>query len=181
MSPIFNIKDKIGQNKSIKVAPFRKDIFKTEPHKHNSYFEIIYLSQGKGFHAMEGLLKALLAKILQVAKPLEPVRLKRDNLFQDFQEILSQDKSIKNSVAHYAILLNTTPQNLNAACRTYSNQSAAEVLADYLISEAKRLLLYTNITVSEISLSLNFKDNSHFIKYFKRYTGHTPHSFRSLI
>ncbi|MBO9202610.1 MULTISPECIES: AraC family transcriptional regulator [Niastella] len=266
------LKNKIETGKSIKIAPFRKDIRKTEPHKHNNYFEIIYLSKGKGFHTIdsqqyqvnppvvfivrkeqvhhwelndvpdgfvlilkksfvdtsldkelknlltqvsafscillqdekiieqlfnmlvqeyqselnsnmpitEGLLKALLAKILQMAKPVQPTKRKTSNLFLDFREILGHDKTLKNSIAYYARLLKTTPQNLNAACRKAVDQSAAEILSEFIISEAKRLLLYTDMTVAEISLSLEFKDNSHFIKYFKRHTGNTPQSFRSI-
>ncbi len=266
------IKDKSETGKLIKIAPFRREIRKTEPHKHNNYFEIIYLSKGKGFHAidlqqypitppvvfivrkeqvhhweltnkpggfvlilkksfvdnsldkelknlltqvsayscillqdkkvieqlfemmvqeylpelnsnnpvMEGLLKTLLAKILQQAKPVQQIKRKTSNLFFDFREILSLDKTLRNNVAHYAGLLKTTSQNLNAACRKAINQSAAEVLSEFIISEVKRLLLYTDMTVSEISLSLDFKDNSHFVKYFKRHTGYTPQSFRLL-
>jgi AraC-like DNA-binding protein len=266
------IKDKTDAGKSIKVAPFKRTIRKTEPHKHNSYFEIIYLSKGKGFHTIdssrfpvtppiiyivrkeqvhywelknepdgfvlilkksfadnsldkelkkllmqvssyscivleekrtieqlfemlvqeyqsdnditlpviEGLVKILLAKILQLAKPVQPAKGKTSNFFSNFRELLSQDKTLKNSVAFYARLLKTTPQNLNAVCRKAINQSAAEVLAEFIIGEAKRLLLYTDMTVSEISLSLDFKDNSHFIKYFKRHSGYTPQSFRSV-
>lgn len=46
-------KSKIEQNKTIKVSPFREEIRNTTPHRHNSYFEIIYLSQGKGFHTID--------------------------------------------------------------------------------------------------------------------------------
>ncbi|MFK5121455.1 helix-turn-helix domain-containing protein [Klebsiella pneumoniae] len=48
-----------------------------------------------------------------------------------------------------------------------------------MISEAKRQLIYTNNTVAEISFLLSFNDSSHFVKYFKRYTGFTPQAFRS--
>ncbi len=47
------IKDKIETEKVIKVAPFKKHIRKTIPHKHNSYFEIIYLSKGSGYHYID--------------------------------------------------------------------------------------------------------------------------------
>lgn len=47
------IKNKIESDKAIKVAPFKKDIRKTSPHKHNNYFEIIYLSKGSGFHYID--------------------------------------------------------------------------------------------------------------------------------
>ncbi|CAG5074515.1 HTH-type transcriptional activator RhaS [Dyadobacter sp. CECT 9623] len=272
MPTVLKIKDKIHQ-RSIKIAPFKKDIRKTLPHKHNSYFEIIYLSEGTGFHSIdsikyqvqppvvytvrkeqvhhwelesepegyvlilkkefldnsldkqlkdllanisafpsicladplsitqlfkmltdeydpeqsnntpviEGLLKALLAKILQTGKPLPSAKGKKDNLFQEFQQLLTQDKLLKNSVAFYAFHLNTSPQNLNAACRKSAGQPAAQVLAEFIINEAKRLLLYTDMAVSEISNVLDFKDDSHFIKYFKRHCGQTPNAFRVLV
>src|ERR1039457_1924824 len=47
------IKDKIDRDKFIKAAPFKKGIGKTEPHKHNNYFEIIYLSKGSGSHSID--------------------------------------------------------------------------------------------------------------------------------
>jgi len=48
-----NIKTKIEAEKRIKVSPFRKEIRKTTPHKRNSYFEIIYLTAGKGYHRID--------------------------------------------------------------------------------------------------------------------------------
>lgn len=266
------INDKIESGRLIRIAPFRSDIRKTEPHKHKGYFEIIYLSKGSGTHSIdynkykvlppviffvrkeqvhhwdlksvpegfvlilkkgfidksldselkallskvsslsslqvkdsdtihqlfrlltnendtisennfpivEGLLKALLAKLLEVATPYISKSKKKTTLFQSFRELIIQSTEIKNSVSHYASLLNVSPQNLNTACRKSANQSAAEVLADHIISEAKRLLIYTDKTVSEISFSLDFNDPSHFVKYFKRFTGYTPQVFRSL-
>jgi len=92
--------------------------------------------------------------------------------------LLSNENELTNKVSHYAKLLNTTPQNLNAICRKESGQSSAEVISNYIINEAKRLLLYTDLTVSEIAGKLDFKDNSHFTKYFKRNVGDTPIAFR---
>ncbi len=266
------IKDKSETGKLIKIAPFRKDIRKTDPHKHNNYFEIIYLSKGNGKHTIdynsykvqppviffvrkeqvhhwelptapdgfvlilkkafidksldhelkalltkissfsslqvkdtatiniifkllakesntvnennfpiiEGLLKALLAKILEVAKPLMTKTKISSDLFQSFRELLSQATGIRNSIAHYAGLLNTTPQNLNAACRRSANQPASEILAEHIIGEAKRQLIYTGNTIAEVSYSMSFSDPSHFVKYFKRHTGFTPQAFRTL-
>ena len=52
MKAELEIKDKTRQTEGIKIAPFRKHIRKTSPHKHNSYFEIIYLTKGKGSHTI---------------------------------------------------------------------------------------------------------------------------------
>lgn len=262
------VKDKIHE-KMIKIAPFRKDIRKTVAHKHNSYFELIYLSQGQGYHTIdsvafaitpptaffirqeqthhwaletepegyvlilkrkfvencldqqlhhllirasatpcvavsephtvedllklllrefdpergdggpviEGLLKALLAKLVDAESPR--VARHTHSLFQDYEELLSCNKTLKNSVAHYATLLSTTPQNLNAVCRRAVSQSAAAVLSQFIVNEAKRLLSYTPLPVLEVAAILDFKDSSHFIKYFKRHTGHTPAAYRA--
>ena len=266
MTSKINIKDKSQADTQIDVSPFRQEIRKTEPHRHNNYFEIVYLSKGKGTHSVdnntfqiqppviffvrkeqvhhwnikavpkgyvviikrefversydnelkillsklsgltslqlkehntveqlfdlltkennftivEGLLKALFAKILETAKPQTNKRKITNNLFQSFKDLLSKTNELQNSVSHYAKLLNTTPQNLNSISRKNANQSASDVLAEYIISEAKRLLHYTDNTISEIAFSLGFADSSHFIKYFKRHTGETPQIFRSL-
>jgi transcriptional regulator GlxA family with amidase domain len=102
----------------------------------------------------------------------------KSDLYQSFIQLLNNATVVKHSVQHYAEKLNTSPQNLNAACRKAINQSATEVLAGFIISEAKRLLLYTSNTISEIAFKLEFIDASHFIKYFKRATNQTPQGFR---
>ena len=271
MNDKLHIKDKIETNRSIKAAPFKKGIRNTTPHKHNNYFEIIYLSKGGGnhfidsrkysvkppvmyfvrkeqvhywelnkepegfvviikksfieksldselkslftkvskqsslsvkdnttihrlfellteenktetentFNITEGLLKALLSKVLEVAKPVINKTEIKSGLYQSFINLLSAGTTIKNNVAYYAKALNTSPQNLNAACRKAVNQSATEILSEFILSEAKRLLLYTGRTVSEISYELDFSDPSHFVKYFKRNLGQTPQTFRA--
>lgn len=47
------VKDKIKNQKGIKVAPFKKTVRKTAPHKHNSYIELVYLSAGSGHHTID--------------------------------------------------------------------------------------------------------------------------------
>ncbi len=264
MKEIINVKDKSETGKLIKVAPFKKEIRKTQPHKHNSYFEIIYLSQGRGthtidhqkfsikpplfffirneqvhhwditaepegnvlilkkefieksfdselknllteissfsclqlkeskaiemifelltgennFHAIEGLLKALLAKILETAHPFAKRSKSGNNTFQSFTQLLTDSHQLRNNVSYYAAALNTTPQNLNAICRKSANRKASDVIREHIMSEAKRLLTYTDNTVSEIAFALHFNDASHFVKYFKRATGKTPQQFR---
>lgn len=273
MASAVPVKDKSESAPWIKVAPFRKEVRKTEPHKHHNYFEIVYFSKGAGFHTIdgiayavtppvvffvrkeqvhhldlaedtepegfvlilkktfvdqsldgglkkllsaastlactylhhnltiaqlfgllvqesprmgpnsvvlcEGLLKALFARMTESAKTAVKTTAHGSNLFFSFKELLSQER-LQNKVAYYAGLLNTTPQNLNAVCRKAVSQTAAEVLAGHILGEAKRLLIYTGSTIREIAYELNFSDASHFVKYFKRITGHTPQAFRKI-
>ncbi|WP_405293772.1 helix-turn-helix domain-containing protein [Algibacter sp. Ld11] len=125
---------------------------------------------------VEGLLKVLLGKLLQIENKKTPSNL---TIYQEFIVLLSQQETLSNSVKHYANILNTSPQNLNTSCRNESNKTASEVLSNFILSEAKRLLLYTEKNISQIAYTLSFRDNSHFTKYFKRHVGKTPSEFKS--
>jgi len=127
---------------------------------------------------VEALLKALLAKLLAEETSFIKNNGVEADLYHSFRDLLSQEDKLKNSVSYYAAELNTSPQNLNSVCRRAVNLSAADVLSEFMISEAKRLLIYTDKTISEIGFLLSFNDSSHFIKYFKRFTGRTPKIFR---
>ena len=56
-------------------------------------------------------------------------------------------------------------------------------ISDYIqrhrVDEAKKLLVLTNYSISDISTWLNLNDQSYFIKIFKKYTGLTPRGFRN--
>jgi AraC-like DNA-binding protein len=122
------------------------------------------------------LMKALFTKLLQQALP--PGQKSRGSLYLSFHEQLAASNELINNVAYYARLLHTSPQNLNAACKKETGKPASVILSEYIVSEASRLLLYTQQSVSEIAYQLGFKDNSHFTKYFKKNTGSTPSQLR---
>ncbi|GGW35807.1 helix-turn-helix domain-containing protein [Arenibacter certesii] len=123
---------------------------------------------------IEGVLKALLSKILSFVytkgKP------SASQIATRFNELL--ERQLRNDVSYYANRLHCTPQNLNVICKREYSKTASEYLADHIIKEAKRLLYYTDLTVTQISQVFNFSDVSHFVKYFKRYEAKTPLQFR---
>ena len=48
-----------------------------------------------------------------------------------------------------------------------------------ILLEAKRALLYSNMTVSEAAYYLGFNDPAYFSRFFQRATGHSPRAFRN--
>ncbi|MFZ1800621.1 MAG: helix-turn-helix transcriptional regulator [Chitinophagaceae bacterium] len=141
-------------------------------------FELLEMENN--FTIVEGLLKALSAKTFDIIKQDAAKTNRTSHLFQSYRNLLSKKDELKNSVSHYAKQLNTSPQNLNSICRKAVNQSAASILSEYIMGEAKQYLYHTGNTVSEIAFSLGFNDPSHFVKYFKRLTGLTPRKFRGI-
>jgi len=57
-------------------------------------------------------------------------------------------------------------------------------LKDYIlglkIQKAENMLKYSDYSIPDISNYLSFSNESHFIQVFKRYTGLTPHKYRSI-
>ncbi|SIQ98783.1 hypothetical protein SAMN05421797_10533 [Maribacter ulvicola] len=53
MKAELTIKDKVKQSKGLKISRFKQHIKKTSPHKHNGYFEIIFLTKGTGSHTID--------------------------------------------------------------------------------------------------------------------------------
>jgi AraC-like DNA-binding protein len=123
--------------------------------------------------AVEGGLKAILSKMVLYASAQGGESTDKTS---QFVKLLSQ--KLKNNVAFYAETLNTTSQNLNAICNKVFGKTASEVIAEHIIREVKRQLLYTNKSISDIAYDLEFKDTSHFTKYFKRYTHTTPLQYK---
>lgn len=136
------------------------------------------LAQEENRIVQEGLFRSLLAKVLEDIDGIEQSTSISNDLYVRFIELLNTGSTIVNNVAHYANLLYTSPQNLNAVCKKNAGNTASQLLATYIIKEAKRLIFYTNNSIAEIAFALGFSDKSNFSKYFKRYTGVTPSEFK---
>ena len=68
--------------------------------------------------------------------------------------------------------------HLNTLCRELAGQTALQIIHQRLMLEAKRNLIYTNISISQLSDNLGFSDPTYFSRFFKRLGGQTPNAFR---
>lgn len=262
-------KNKLDSQELFKISRFKPLIKKTKPHKHEGYFELIYIAEGEGFHWIEtenyqiqtpdfyflkpgqlhfwqftaipkgyvmmfkeefidaikeikilqqmqqlgeltrishwqdpmvahifedillayqepnqhskdlikGYLRVLFSKIANHAS--EPSSTGKENpLCDKFLSLLFQKNPLLHRVGDYAELLQTSPQNLNQACKKKTGKTASEHINSQLILEAKRNILHTDQNINQIADLLQFNDASYFVKFFKKHTGETPHQFR---
>ena len=264
------IKNKLGDKHLFKISRFKEKIKRTKPHKHDGYYEIIYLQEGEGFHWIDtekyavnppeiyflkpgclhcwqftaipkgfvvlfkesyfdlvkeayllelinqlnskerlpfsedfspnflleeilkeyqnnstfsrhiihGYLRVHFSKLLeQTRAPYKDIK-NAQLLYNQFLRMLEANNIKFKSVKDVAGALHVSPQYLNAICRKYSEKSAGQHLNDQLILEAKRYILHTEKTISEIAYLLDFSDPSYFVKFFKKHTRLTPGQFR---
>lgn len=127
---------------------------------------------------IHGLLRALLGRLLQVTVFSRNKVAQPQFLYEKFQQLLIKECPRLHKVNEFADILNTTPQNLNAICRKHVNKTASEVISNQIMLEAKRYILHTDNTISEIADILSFSDTSNFVKFFKKSEGLTPVQFR---
>lgn len=266
------VKNKLEEKQLFKISRFKEVVKRTRPHKHDAYFELLYLSEGAGFHwidtekyqitppivfflsgqlhywemtstpkgyvmlfredffnsikhndlltliselqstvavelssdeqlnfifsemeqeyknpsahsveLMQGYLQVALVKLLRYKERSKvQVASAGQKVFRKFQQFLQRTNPISNvKVNEAAARIGLSPQNLNAICRKASGKSASELIIEQVILEAKRYLIHSDKTISEIAFTLNFSDASHFVKYFRKNTGETPQVFRS--
>ncbi|MCH1625813.1 helix-turn-helix domain-containing protein [Ferdinandcohnia quinoae] len=83
------------------------------------------------------------------------------------------------TLTHLAEVAEMNPSYLSSLLKKEVGVSMIEYIQRAKIDEAKSLMTYTSHTLSEISTLLNFHDQSHFIKVFKKYAGTTPNRFRN--
>lgn len=263
-------RNKLDEGSLFKISRFKEKIKKTSPHKHDDYYELIFLTEGEGFHWIEtekfmvsppefyflipgqlhywqftsipkgfvvifkaeyfdtltetdviglykhlkdkcriqisedyspivifnellleystntvysthiihGYLRALFAKLLQLSDIQSQGIKVPVSVYEKFQKLLVKECPQLHKVNQFADLLNTTPQNLNAACRKHSGKSASDLINTQLLLEAKRYILHTDNTINEIAFTISFSDPSNFVKFFKKHENLTPLQFR---
>jgi AraC family transcriptional activator of pobA len=96
-----------------------------------------------------------------------------------FREMIARDYRRWRSIEDYASSLGITTTRLNDICRDQTGRSALQLVHDRVMLEAKRNLIYTVMTVSEIAYSLGFTDPAYFSRFFSRRAGCSPSEFRA--
>jgi AraC-like DNA-binding protein/mannose-6-phosphate isomerase-like protein (cupin superfamily) len=90
------------------------------------------------------------------------------------------EKNYQNNlpVNEYADKLAITPNHLTQTVNQLTGKTSSQIIKSKQVLEIKRLLVHTNLSVTEIANRLNFPDQSYFAKFFKRETGLSPLQYR---
>lgn len=100
------------------------------------------------------------------------------SITRHFKGLLEQHYRTMGEVADYARLLRVTERALNEATRRAAGATANKLIRERVMLEAKRLLLHSEVAVSEIADQLAFEDPAYFSRCFKKHTGRSPVEYR---
>lgn len=130
---------------------------------------------------LRAMLRILLAQIQRSATGGRSEAVPKRPLiqFRDFKNLLERHFHEPLTASFYAQKLNMTQHHLNLICRQVAGKSTTELIRGRSVLEAKRLLTFANLPVSEIAANLGFFDLSCFSKIFRSETGASPLEFRN--
>lgn len=129
----------------------------------------------------QSLLHILLAQVQRYidTKIEKPVSKKYLILFKQFKNILDLHYFENRTASFYAEKLHITQHHLNLVARSVAGKTASEVIRARAMLEAKRLLTFSDSSVSEIAFQLNYTDSSYFARIFKAETHLSPLAFKT--
>lgn len=94
------------------------------------------------------------------------------------RELLADETQAERTVARCAEHLHLSPVYLNEAVRSVTGMSAGRYIRNEFLSRAKRMLLYTSLTVREIAFRLGVDDAAYFTRLFTKAVGTAPTAYR---
>lgn len=158
------------------------------------YIEALFVQIGRSYHGMqsgraellEALTRLLLAYIsgdLRRDHSIRPVGhadglTRHERQAEKFFSLLEAHFSEDLSVGDYSRKVGVSAPHLTRVCKTVLGSTPNELVRRRRLLEAKRLLEYTRLTVSEVSHRSGFRDPSFFSRTFRRIYGVPPKSYR---
>jgi AraC-like DNA-binding protein len=103
---------------------------------------------------------------------------KPDALFLKFLELVRANFEHNYPLSQFAKMLGATEAQLNEQSKLHTGRTAQNVIYGLIASEAKRLLIYQNLSVKEVAYQLGFNDPFYFSNFFKRHASISPKSYQ---
>ena len=134
------------------------------------------------FVALEGWVRVILANARRLSRPpaesADGAAGRHQRLVMRFRELIESAYREGWSLADYASKLKVSESRLRNACLSIAEQAPMQLVHARILLEAKRQLLYTSMSVSEVAYALGFDDPAYFTRFFSQRTGTSPRAFR---
>lgn len=133
--------------------------------------------------ATEALLTTLLLKLVRSTQLEQPEQesapRNATRLAERFRELIDQHYRENLRLQDYADKMAVTPTQLRAACVAATGLSPTKMIHARIITEAKRNLIFGDMTIEQIAYWLGFVDTAYFTRFFRKEVGQSPSQFRA--
>jgi AraC family transcriptional activator of pobA len=132
--------------------------------------------------AVESALLMLIVLALRhaaLAQADQPGTARQAALVARLRERIDKRFRQREPVSVHARALGTSLTALRQACARVAGSSPAQILDDRALLEARRLLLYSQLSVTDIAYATGFEDPAYFSRFFARHIGQPPSAYRA--
>ena len=102
-------------------------------------------------------------------------------IFDQFIRLVSINFKRERSVEWYSNEMCLTPKHLSEVVKMVSGKTAGQWITLFVMIETKMLLHDSSLSIKEISLEMNFPNQSFLGKYFKNIAGMSPSDYRKMV
>ena len=137
--------------------------------------------QSDSEHIIRSLLYFVLIKLNRVyaQKHLLSAETRNNSIAFMFKQLLQLEVNKIRHINYYARKLQISRITLNKHVKSQFGITVSEMVNEFILFEIKSRLLYTNLTVNEISYLLSFSQGNHLTRFFKANVGISPKDFRN--
>lgn len=100
------------------------------------------------------------------------------DIVREFNFLVESHFKTKHSVSEYAELLNKSPKTISNLFGKLSTKTPLQFIQERIMLEVRRLLRYTDMTISEVGYDVGFNDIQSFSRFFKKHQGVSPSEYR---
>ena len=95
-----------------------------------------------------------------------------------FRDLVDQHYRDNLRLQHFASMMAVSPTQLRAACIASTGLSPTKLIHARIITEAKRSLIFGDMSIEQIAYWLGFLDTAYFTRFFRKEVGQSPSQFR---
>jgi AraC family transcriptional regulator, transcriptional activator of pobA len=95
-----------------------------------------------------------------------------------FRKLIEEHYRENLPLQEYASMMAISLVQLRAACASAAERSPTKMIHARIIAEAKRNLIFGDMSVEQIAFWLGFADAAYFTRFFRREVGQAPSQFR---
>jgi AraC-like DNA-binding protein len=100
------------------------------------------------------------------------------DIIREYNFLVEQHFKEKRSVQEYAQMLNRSPKTLSNLFKQSANMTPLQYIQNRIMIEARKLLIYSTKSISEIAYELGFEEVQDFSRFFKKKEACSPKTFR---
>ena len=109
------------------------------------------------------------------------IAIKEPLILNTLKDAIEKHYRTLHGAGDYADLLHISAKALNKVSKTHFNKTLSNLIADRIITEAKRELYLTSKSVKLIAYELGFNDEFYFSRFFKNNVAVSPQIFRETV